>query len=463
MKLTLIQACVGRRTGQKYLKGWQMEPLPLAAIAGLTPPEVKVAFHDDRMETIPYDEPTDLVAIAVETYTAKRAYQIASEYRRRGVPVVMGGFHATLCPGEVSQYAEAVVIGEAEDVWEKVLKDAERGTLQPYYRSVQRPSLVGLRPDRSIYAGKNYLPLALVEAARGCQFGCDFCAIQVASNNTQTVRPPDEIVAEVDRVRSKPLIFFVDDNFAMNKQHAKELLRALIPLKIRWVSQTSIDAAHDEELLQLMAASGCQGVLIGLESLNPQNLKRMNKGFNMMKGGFEQALTNLRRYKIRLYITFVFGYDEDTEASFEETVQFARRHKFFVTAFNHLVPFPGTPLYKRLEEEGRLLYDKWWLDDNYGFYMVAFQPAHMTPERLERGCIEARAAYYQWGSIWQRGLDSVNRTNPLIWLAFYWINYLFRQEVGLREHYPLGDEAWRGELIKVRESPLPLSVSAQAG
>ena len=463
MKLTLIQACVGRRAGQKYLKGWQMEPLGLAAIAGLTPPEVKIAFHDDRMEHIPYDAPTDLVAIAVETYSAKRAYQIASEYRRRGVPVVMGGFHATLCPDEASQYAEAVVIGEAEDLWESVLKDAERGMLQPYYRSVQRPSLVGLKPDRSIYAGKNYLPLALVEATRGCQFGCEFCAIQAFTNNTQNVRPIDEIIAEVDRLRNKLLVFFVDDNFAMNKQYAKQLLRALIPLKIRWVSQTSIDAAHDEELLQLMAASGCQGVLIGLESLNPQNLKSMNKSFNMMKGGFEQALANLRRYRIRLYITFVFGYDEDTEASFEETVQFARRHKFFVTAFNHLVPFPGTPLYKRLEEEGRLLYDKWWLDDNYGFYMVPFQPAHMTPERLERGCIEARAAYYQWGSIWQRGLDSVNRTNPLIWLAFYWINYLFRQEVGLREHYPLGDEAWRGELIKVRESPLPLPVSAQAG
>jgi radical SAM superfamily enzyme YgiQ (UPF0313 family) len=463
MKLTLIQACVGRRTGQKYLKGWQMEPLPLAVIAGLTPPEVEVAFHDDRMEPIPFDEPSDLVAIAVETYTAKRAYQIASEYRRRGVPVVMGGFHATLCPEEVSQYAEAVVIGEAEDLWDKVLKDAERGALLPYYWSVQRPSLVGLKPDRSIYLGKSYLPLALVEATRGCQFGCDFCAIQAFSNSTQNVRPIDEIVAEVDRVKNRPLIFFVDDNFAMNKQYAKGLLRALAPLKIRWVSQTSIDTAHDEELLQLMAASGCQGVLTGLESLNPQNLKSMNKGFNMMKGGFEQALANLRRYKIRLYITFVFGYDEDTEASFEETLQFARKHKFFVAAFNHLVPFPGTPLYKRLEEEGRLLYDKWWLDDDYGFYMVPFQPAHMTPERLERGCIEARAAYYQWGSIWQRGLDPVNRTNPLIWLAYYGINYLMRQEVGLREHYPLGDETWRGELIKVREAPVPLPVSAQAG
>ncbi|HLB50077.1 MAG TPA: cobalamin-dependent protein, partial [Anaerolineales bacterium] len=135
MKLTLIHPCIGRRVGQPYIRTWQMEPLPPAVIAGLTPREVDVTFYDDRMELIPFDEPTDLVAISVETYTAKRAYQIASEYRRRGVPVVMGGFHATLCPEEVSQYAEAVVIGEAEEVWDQVLRDAERGTLHPYYRS----------------------------------------------------------------------------------------------------------------------------------------------------------------------------------------------------------------------------------------------------------------------------------------------------------------------------------------
>lgn len=461
MKLTLIQPCVGRRIGQKYLRGWQMEPLPAAVIAGLTPPEVEVSFYDDRMEPIPFDEPTDLAAISVETYTAKRAYQIASEYRRRDVPVVMGGFHATLCPEEVSQYGEAVVIGEAEDLWEEVLSDAERGTLQPYYKASQRPFLANLRPDRSIYAGKNYLPLALVETTRGCQFKCDFCAIQAFYDNTQNSLPLDQIVAEVDEVRDKLLVFFVDDNVTSNTKRAKELLRALIPLNIRWVSQASIDVARDEELLQLLAASGCQGLLIGLESLNPQNLERMNKGVNIMKGGFEQALANLRRYKIRLYITFVFGYDGDTEDSFVETVQFAKKHKFFLSAFNHLVPFPGTPLYKRMEEEGRLLYDKWWLDDSYGFYMVSFQPAHMTPEGLERRCVEARLAFYQWRSIWDRGLDPVSRSNPLIWLAYYWINYLFRQEVRQRYHYPLGDEGCRGQLIKVRESPLPLPVPFQ--
>ncbi len=455
MRLTLIHPCIGRRVGQPYIRTWQMEPLPPAVIAGLTPREVEIAFYDDRMEAIPFDEPTDLVALSVETYTAKRAYQIASEYRRRGVPVVMGGFHPTLCPEEVSQYAEAVVIGEAEALWEQVLRDAERGSLQPYYRSAGRPLLVNLRPDRSIYAGKNYLPIGLVEAGRGCHFKCDFCAVQTVFNHSQTRRPADEIIEELGWMRDKPLIFFVDDNITSNMAQAKEFFRALIPLKIRWVSQASINAAHDEEFLELIAASGCQGVLIGFESLNPANLKKMNKGFNLMQGGFEAALANLRRHNLRLYITFIFGYDEDTEDSFDETVDFALRHRFYIASFNHLTPFPGTPLYRRWEAEGRLLYERWWLDDNYRYNKIPFQPTHMTPERLQRGCVEARSKFYAWGNIWKRGLDPVNRSQSLMWQHFYGINYLFRREVRQRDDYPLGDEAWRGPLLKARERPAP--------
>lgn len=453
MKVTLVHPCIGRRAGQPYIRTWQMEPLPPAVIAGLTPPEVEVAFYDDRMETIPYDEPTDLVAISVETYTAKRAYQIASEYRRRGVPVVMGGFHATLCPEEVAQYAEAVVIGEAEQLWGRVLADAERGALEPWYRAEGRPPLARLRPDRSIYAGKRYLPIGLVEAGRGCHFRCDFCAVQTVFQNSQTRRPADDIVTELADLRHKPLIFFVDDNITSNMEQAKELFRALIPLKIKWVSQASINAAHDEEFLELMVASGCQGVLIGFESLNPLNLQAMNKGFNLMKGGFAQALANLRRHNVRLYITFVFGYDEDTEASFPETVAFALEHKFYIAAFNHLTPFPGTPLYRRWEAEGRLRYERWWLDERYRYNQIPFLPRHMEPERLQRGCVEARERFYTWQSIWRRGLDPVNRADAAMWWHFYGINYLFRREVRLRDDYPLGDEAWRGEMIKVRERP----------
>ncbi len=462
MRLTLVHPCIGRRAGQKYIKTWQMEPLPPAVIAGLTPPGVEIAFCDDRLEPVPYDEPTDLVAISVETYTAKRAYQIASEYRRRGVPVVMGGFHASLYPEEVAQYAEAVVVGEAEDLWEKVLIDAERDTLQPYYRSPQRPSLASLKPDRSIFAGKKYLPLALIEATRGCPHKCDFCAIQTVFNRTQNARPIDEIVSEVETIE-KPLVFFVDDNLTSDVAFAKRFLHALIPLKIRWVGQISINAAHDRELLGLMAASGCQGVLIGFESLDSRNLAKMNKGFNLMRGGFEQALAELRRYKIRLYVTFVFGYDQDTEASFGETLQFAMKHRFYLAAFNHLTPFPGTSLYRRLEAEGRLLYQKWWLDDDYGYNMIPFQPAHMTPERLQRGCVQARAAFYSWRNIWRRGMDPVNRAHPLMWLAFYWINYLSRRDVTLRDDYPLGDQAWTGQMVKVRECPPPFPAPAPAG
>jgi radical SAM superfamily enzyme YgiQ (UPF0313 family) len=430
-----------------------MEPLPPAVIAGLTPPEVEVRFYDDRMEPIPFDEPTDLVAISVETYTAKRAYQIASEYRRRGVPVVMGGFHATLCPQEAAQYAEAVVIGEAESVWAQVLADAERGALQPYYQSSARPALAGLRPDRSIYAGKRYLPIGLVEAGRGCHFRCDFCAVQTVFRHTQTRRPPRDIFEELEQMRHKPLIFFVDDNITSNMDQAKDFFRQLARLKIHWVSQASINAAHDEEFLHLIKASGCQGVLIGFESLNPANLKKMNKGFNLMQGGFERALANLRRHQIRLYITFVFGYDEDTTTSFAESVEFALQHKFYIAAFNHLTPFPGTPLYHRLAAEARLLYDAWWLDDRYRYNQIPFQPAHMTPQRLQQGCLDARRQFYSLGNIWRRGLDPVNRADAKMWWHYYGINLLFRREVSQRDDYPLGDEAWQGDLIKVREQP----------
>lgn len=457
MRLTLVHPCIGRRKGQVYMRLWQMEPLPPAAIAGLTPPGVEIRFYDDRMERIPYDEPTDLVGISVETYTAKRAYQIASEYRKRGVPVVMGGFHATLCPEEVSQYADAVVVGEAETLWETVLRDAERKSLQPYYRAETRPSLSCMRPDRSIFAGKNYLPIGLVEAGRGCHFVCDFCAVQTVFGHSQTRRPNDDIFAELEELRNKPLIFFVDDNITSNMAQAKEFFRELKKLNIRWVSQASINAAHDEEFLHLIKESGCQGVLIGFESLNPENLQKMNKGFNTMQGGYEKALANLRKYNIRLYITFVFGYDGDTESSFRESVDFALRQKFYIAAFNHLTPFPGTPLYERLEREGRLLFDKWWLDEGYSYNMIPFQPAHMTPERLQRGCVEARAEFYNWPNIWQRSFDPVNRSSLLMWWQFYGINAMFRREVRTRDFYPLGDQTFNGELLKVRQRGVPVT------
>lgn len=448
MRLTIIHPCIGRRPGEKYIRTWQMEPLPAATLAGLTPRDIEVKFYDDRMEVIPFDEPTDIVAISVETYTAKRAYQISSEYRKRKVPVVMGGFHPTLCPEEVAQYAEAVVCGEAEVLWPRVIDDAQHGRLERLYRQETRTSLAKVKPERSIFRGKRYLPIGLVEAGRGCHFKCDFCAVQTVFRSTQTRRPPDAILAEIAEMRhDRKLFFFVDDNITSNMDEAKAFFRALVPLKIRWVSQSSINAAHDEEFLQLLRASGCQGVLIGFESLNPANLKSMNKQFNTMRGGYCRALENLKRHRIRVYGTFIFGYDLDTAESFQTTVDFAREQAMYIAAFNHLTPFPGTPLYSRLQSEGRLLYERWWLDDRYSYNRIPFTPRGMSPQMLQKRCLAARRDFYSWPSILWRGMQPVNRCDWFMWRNFYLINAMHRNDVSLRDHYPLGDESWQGPLL----------------
>ena len=449
MRLTLIHPCIGRRPGERYIRSWQMEPLPPATIAGLTPADVDIRFYDDRMERIPYDEAADLVGISVETYTAKRAYQIASEYRRRGVPVVMGGFHPTLCPEEAAGYAESIVIGEAEAVWPRLIDDFRHGRMEGVYRAPARPALKGVRPDRRIFRGKRYLAIGLVEAGRGCHFHCDFCAVQAMFGATQTRRPLDEIISELAAIRdTKKLFFFVDDNITSNIAQAKEFLRALAPLGIRWVSQSSINAAHDEEFLSLLARSGCQGVLIGFESLDPAALAAMNKSFNAMRGGYEVALANLRRYRLRLYGTFIFGYDADTPESFRRSVEFAEAHRLYIAAFNHLTPFPGTPLYARLAAEDRLLFERWWLDDRYRYNMVPFRPASMTPEALQRHCLDARRAFYAWASIARRGVDPVNRSDFFMFRNFFPINGMLRVDTKRRDGFPLGDEEWRGPLLR---------------
>jgi radical SAM superfamily enzyme YgiQ (UPF0313 family) len=429
-----------------------MEPLPVAVLAALTPKDVEQRFHDDRMETIPYDEPTDLVAISTEVYTAKRAYQIASEYRRRGVPVVMGGFHATLRPEEVLRYAESVVLGEAEDLWAKVIDDYRSGTPRKLYRSESRPNLNHSTPDRTIYAGKRYLPIGLVEAGRGCKFSCEFCAIQSFYHSTHCRRPVGQIIEELRKIqcRSK-LIFFVNDNIVSDRTAAQELLEALIPLKIRWVSQASINMAMDPEFLGLLKASGCQGLLIGFESMNPDNLRQMGKGVNLAQGDFEQAMGNLRKYGIRIYGTFVFGYDNDTPETFDRAYEFALRHGLYLCGFNHLTPMPGTPLYQRLEKEGRLLYDAWWLDDAYTYNTVPFRPARMTPGEVRECCLRARRRFYSLPGTLRRAFHPSNHSDWMFFKAFFALNLLHRAEIYKRDALPLGDRNFRGPLLEAAQ------------
>lgn len=449
MKITLIHPAIGHRRGENYIRSWQMEPLPAAAIAGLTPATVDVCFYDDRMETIPFDAPTDAVVMSLETYTAKRAYQIASEYRRRQIPVIVGGFHASLCPEEAERYAEAVVVGEAEGVWESVLDDLSRHQLKKRYASSRPFDLSKIKMDRSIFNGKRYLPIRLLETGRGCPYTCHFCAVQTFYGRTHRRRPIDATLAEIAGLQSSAkLFFFVDDNFAGNIAEAKEFLTALTPLRVRWVTQLSIHAAHDEEFLNALRESGCQGVLIGFESLDESTLKMMNKPFNTMRGGYARALANLKKHSIRVYGTFVFGYDHDTRQSFENSVDFALEHHFYIAAFNHLTPFPGTPLYQQLENGKRLRFPSWWLDDHYRYNDIPFSPKRLSPEELTRLCVEARARFYSVSQIVRRAFHPPNRNDFFMWRNYFPINWMHRLEVRQRNGYPLGDEAWNGPLVE---------------
>ncbi|VFS62185.1 Uncharacterized protein conserved in bacteria [Leminorella grimontii] len=263
MRLTFVYPAIGHRTGESYLRSWQMEPLPIAALKGLTPADVDVRFYDDRMETIPFDEPTHAVALTVETYTARRVYQIASEYRKRGVPVILGGFHVTLLPEEAELYADAIVIGEAESIWAEVIDDLRHGTLKKRYQG-QQTDLSQVRVDRSVFQGKRYLPIGLIETGRGCRFPCEFCAVQTFYQRRYRRRDIDQVFNELEQIKQgKKLFFFVDDNFAGSLKGGSEILPTLAQAKVRWITQMSIDAAHDESFVQEMARAGCRGVLIG--------------------------------------------------------------------------------------------------------------------------------------------------------------------------------------------------------
>ena len=222
-------------------------------------------------------------------------------------------------------------------------------------------------------------------------------------------------------------------------------------MNIRWITQMSINAAHDEEFLELLSKSGCKGVLIGFESLDRETLRSMKKNFNAMRGGYEVALRNLRRYDIRVYGTFVFGYQNDTPETFDRTVEFAIDQRLYIAAFNHLTPFPGTALYHRLKKENRLRFDAWWLDDDYRYNDVPFIPERLKHDDVTRLCVDSRRKFYSWGSILRRGFEKTNRSDPFMFRNFFPINHMHRADVSKRNGYPLGDETWQGSLLEASQ------------
>jgi radical SAM superfamily enzyme YgiQ (UPF0313 family) len=416
-----------------------MEPLVFAILAGLTPPGVETALFDERLEAIPYDVPTDLVALTVETYNARRAYQIATRFRQRGVPVVMGGYHPTFMSEEAAQFADAVVIGDAEGVWPQIVRDAQAGKLKKIYRQPDYPSLSGSLPDRRIFRGKRYAPAALVQYGRGCRFACEFCSIHAFYGTNLRQRPIHEVVAEIEALRQK-YIFLVDDNIFVDVPKAKELFQALIPLKMRWSCQISIDIARDDELMKLLEKSGCTTAVIGFESLNERNLAQMKKKWNLKHGDYATSVEKFRDHGVMIYGSFVFGYDYDTIDSFDISVDFAIRSKFYLANFNPLTPMPGAKLYDRLRAEGRLIYDRWWLAPSYSYGQTTFHPRGMTAAELTTGCFWARRQFNAYGSIFKRAFDFKTNCRDPYRLGLHLVsNFVSRQEILKKQGRPLGE------------------------
>jgi radical SAM superfamily enzyme YgiQ (UPF0313 family) len=415
-----------------------MQPLAFAVLAARTPPDIELALFDERVEPIAYDQPTDMVALSVETFTARRAYQIADRFRTAGVPVVMGGYHPTFLPQEALQHADAVVIGDAEGLWEEVLRDAQAGNLQPIYRQEYPPLLCGTRYERRLFRGKRYAPLTPVQYGRGCRFACDFCSIRAFYRSEVRQRPVREVVAEIEALDRK-LIFLVDDNIFADVQRAAELFRALAPLNIRWACQVSIDIARTPELLDLMAKSGCFAVLIGFESLDERNLQQMKKHWNVRFNDYDTAIQQFYERGIMIYGTFVFGYDYDTPDSFAISLDFALRSRFALANFNPLTPTPGTALYQRLAAEGRLIYDRWWLNPTFRYGQAMFHPRGMTAEQLSAGCFRARREFNRYSAIARRALEPrANCRNGYNLGVFLLANLISRREIYRKQNRTLG-------------------------
>ena len=355
--------------------------LNLPTLAALTLKDWEVEILDARVTPVDYNARVDLVGITGFTAEMPSAYEIADNFRKNGVKVVMGGVHVSAMSDEALQHADTVVIGEAELIWDNLLEDFKKGKLKQRYKADNLCDMKNMViPRRDLLNRKMYSGFNTLQATRGCPFNCDYCAVTAFFGHEFRVRPIDEVIAEIKGFDTKEF-FFMDDNIVGRPKYAKELFQRLIPLKITWGSQASITMAKDPELLNLYARSGGKYAFIGLESLSQKNLESMHKGWNSAKD-YKEAIKKIQDAGINVVGSFVFGLDEDDKTVFKTTFDFIMETRMDAAQFHILTPLPGTVTYNVLEKEGRII-DRDWAKYHTG--EVVFQPKGMTVEELQNG------------------------------------------------------------------------------
>ena len=450
--------------------------LSLPVIAAYTPEPWHVDLVDEAVEDVNFDHPCDLVGLSVMTCYAPRAYEIATEFRKRGKKVVLGGVHPTYCPEEALQYSDAIVCGEAEELWPELIADFEAGAMKRAYKMQSFPALDNYKNPRvELLSPDAYMTRQCSFTTRGCHFDCEFCSVSPFNGKTTRRRPVQEVVKEltqikhwirnelVERIRSDSLwhafltgvrirlgiedgtIFaFVDDLHNSNRAYCRELWSALKPLKIKWGCQSTMFLGDDPEMVKLAAESGCVSVFVGMESLDEDSLEETNKPFNRVQK-FSDEIQTFHDHGIMVNPGIVFGFDHDDESVFERAVEFLIKNQVELAYFNVLTPLPGTALYERYNQAGRI-FDRDWA--KYDGKHVVFSPSRMTAEQLQEGFFWANHQFYSIPSIWRRLSGTTQRFIPRLEM-----NREFRKL--LKRSCPKGTLSPVATVLKTLQAKLP--------
>lgn len=398
LKIALLApAGAMHRYGGSFGRSLHYAPLTLTTLAALVPEDVpaKVAIYDETAGRIPLDIDADLIGITCITGTAPRCYAYGDYYRKRGITVFMGGVHPSMLPEEAAQHADVVFTGFSEQTFPRFIRDFAAGSWQRFYRQNEDFTIAGRPlPRRDLLQKKRYITTSTVEAIRGCVHTCSFCAYPAAFGRTVYKRPVKEVVAEIEALHTKHVVF-PDVNLITDRKYAMELFSALIPLKIIWLGLVTSSLGIDEELLSVFRRSGCRGLLIGFESITQESQAYIHKGVNQVEG-YVELMKKLHDNGILVQGCFAFGGDEEDVSVFERTVEMTVKAKIDLPRYSILTPFPGTAYYAQLEREGRIFERNWAM---YDVQHCVFYPARMTKEQLEEGTARAWEATYSLSGV----------------------------------------------------------------
>jgi radical SAM superfamily enzyme YgiQ (UPF0313 family) len=403
--------------------------LTLPILTGLTPHEHDVLMVEDEYERLPLDEHWDAVGITAVTATAPRAYELACLFRQRGAKVILGGIHPSVLPGEAARYADAVVVGEAEGVWEQILDDVKRNRLREFYYNSQpdisQSPLPVRKRQRSLFGIQSYV--TPIMASRGCPYDCEFCCVHSVYGRRQRHLPIEHITEDIRRSGARR-VMFLDDNIGGARSCAIQLFGALEPLKVEWYAQASTRFILDDEMFSTAVRSGLKALFVGVESIEPEARKIMPKSLPTIEL-LEDAIRRCRHAGVVFHASLIFGRDEDTPRVFERTLDFLMQNAVPSISPCVLTPYPGTPLFKRLKQEGRILHTNWGY---YDHTTVCYRPKHMTPEELAEKYLDFRNRFFSYSSMIRRAPVQL-RVRPILYLG---ANIAYRKTTAMmKKHF----------------------------